>query len=51
MTDVERLARELHDVAFAWNHSMQPWEGLTEEQRAWFRHRAACIIHPGTPTQ
>jgi hypothetical protein len=42
--NAEALARELHDVAFAWNHSMQPWDGLTEEHRQWFLDRAAGIL-------
>jgi hypothetical protein len=43
--DTEALARELHDVAFAWNNSKQPWDGLTEEQREWFMERAVRLLN------
>ena len=40
----EALARELHDVAFAWNHNLPPWDGLDDVQREWFTERAAGIL-------
>jgi hypothetical protein len=45
--NVETLARELHDVAFAWNHFLQPWDGMTGEQRQWFLDRAGRIVGEG----
>lgn len=38
--DIGDLARELHDVAFAWNHTMPDWDSLRDEDRLWFRERA-----------
>lgn len=42
--DVETLARNLHDVAFAWNQNLKPWDEVDGEQRKWFRERAASFL-------
>jgi len=43
----KELARELHDVAFTWNHSMRPWDSLTPEEQEWFTDRAERILGEG----
>jgi hypothetical protein len=45
--NTEELARELHDVAFTWNHSMRPWDSLTPEEQEWFTDRAERILGEG----
>lgn len=46
-TDTESLARELHDVSFAWSHSMLPFDSMDAEQRQWFTERAERMIADG----
>jgi hypothetical protein len=42
--DPEFLARELHEVAFAWNHNMPEWDSLRDEDRQWFTERAGRML-------
>jgi hypothetical protein len=47
VTDVDALARELHDVAFSHDMGMIPWENLSAKQRDWFTERAQRMLEDG----
>jgi hypothetical protein len=47
MSETEALARELHDITFAFAHTMRPWDGLTQASRDVFMRRARRMIDEG----
>lgn len=47
--DIGDLARELHDVGFAWNHTMPDWVGMRDEDRMWFMERAKRMLTEAEP--